>query len=187
MSLTRAELLRMALTAKAIAAECERRLKNEMHDACVANTTFESWRIPGVGTVSASQNQDRAEVVDQDALLAWVAQNYPTEIETVTRVRNAGWLAKLLEDLVPVTPAGVDDTWEPKPGDPLPARDAEGSVVPGVSWRMGGDFRGVSITPDRVLVKQLTVRARDFVASGQTLPALAGRVVFDTDDGSGET
>lgn len=182
MTHTRAELLRMALTAKAIAAECERRLKDEMHEVCTANTTFETWKIPGVGTVAAAQNQDRAEVVDQAALLAWLEANYPTEVETVTRVRNPAWLSRLLDDLIPVTPPDAGNDWEPHPGDLLPARTDDGSVVPGVSWRMGGDFRGASIKPEPALTKHLTVRARAFVDSGQTLPALVGPAVFAVDE-----
>lgn len=179
----RDDLFRMMLTARAVAAECEQRLKGGIKTVFDVHHTADTWRIAGVGVVAAAQNNDRTEVVDQAALVDWVARTYPTEVTTVTvtQVRNPAWLAALLEELLPVTPPDKPDDWEPTPGDTLPARDADGAVVPGVLWRMGGDFRSASITPERALVKQLAVRAREFVASGGRLPPLRGRAVLALD------
>lgn len=49
-----------------------------------------------IGHVTMAKGARRAKVANENALLAWVADNHPTEIETVTRIRPA-FLTSLLD------------------------------------------------------------------------------------------
>lgn len=69
------------------------------------------------GSVSYTQPEPRARVIDMDALAAWCARRYPRETELVQRVRPA-FVVKLLDLSTaagqPIGPGGeVDD---PPPG-----------------------------------------------------------------------
>jgi len=187
MTRTRADLLTMMVAHAAIAAECARRLKDAMNDSFQAERTAETWRVSDVGNVVGSTNHTRVDVVDRDALMKWVAANYPTEVVQVVQVRNADWLTSVLDQLAPVPPADADDTWKPKPGDTLPAQDGEGTVVPGVLWRKGGDFKTVSITPDSTLKRALAAAAVDYLDSGRVAPDLAAAILpAETTAGGGQ-
>lgn len=48
-----------------------------------------------LGHVTKAKGARRAKVVNESALLAWVAANHPTEVETITRV-NPAFVDKLL-------------------------------------------------------------------------------------------
>lgn len=97
--------------------------------------TAPTWRIPDVATVAASVSHAAVVVDDEGSFTAWVAKRYPTEVETVQRVRPAwltGFLAKAFGAAGVVSDPGT------------------GEVVPGLGIRRGGDFAGISVraTPE---------------------------------------
>lgn len=94
--------------------------------------TAPTWRIPDVATVATAVTHESAALVNERAFVAWVAQRFPTEVETIQRARPA-WMAPYLSTLV----ASGEDAVDP----------ATGEVVPGIAMRPGGNFAGVSIRP----------------------------------------
>lgn len=91
-----------------------------------------TWRIPGIGTVPLALTSSSVAVVDGVAFLEWVAARYPDEIEHTPRVRPA-FADRLLKAAV-------------KLGDP--PSTADGEVIPGLTFRPGGQPRGIQIRPD---------------------------------------
>ncbi|MEU8157993.1 hypothetical protein AB0B94_30440 [Micromonospora sp. NPDC048986] len=89
-------------------------------------------------------------IVDEAAFLAWVAERYPTEVETVviTRARPA-WQSSFL--------TGVASRGEP-------ACDDQGETVPGLEWRPGGDFGGISLRVDATTKALIGTHADEIVA-----------------------
>lgn len=94
--------------------------------------TAPTWRIPDVATIAASVSHESVSVGDTDALVEWVIQRYPTEIEVKTVVR-AAWL----NDFVTRCEPNGDVACDPSTGE----------VVPGLSVREGGRFAGITIRP----------------------------------------
>ena len=92
--------------------------------------TAPTWRIPDVATVAASVSHAAAYVDNEPWFTAWVAKRYPTEVETVQRVRPA-WLTGFLARAH--GSAGVVS-------DP-----DTGEVVDGLAIRRGGEFSGISV------------------------------------------
>jgi hypothetical protein len=119
-----------------------------------------AWRTPGF-TVSTSLTTDTIAITDDKAFLAYVEQRYPTEVETITIVRpRPAWQGVFFDGLR-------------KRGEPL--CDDEGTVVPGLEFRPGGQFRAVSVIPKSATRARLA-RVADEIASGRlplALPALA--------------
>lgn len=92
--------------------------------------TAPTWRIPDVATVSSSVTHAAVFVENEAAFTAWVAKRYPTEVETVQRVRSA-WLTGFLAK----APGAAGVVSDPETGE----------VVPGLGIRRGGDFAGISV------------------------------------------
>lgn len=135
---TRAELAQQALlwgsvadVARARASSARAALEAQARQELERDGVAPTWRIPGFGTVPLSLSQDRVEVTDEAALVAWVADNYPSEVETVLTVRPA-FRDLLLKGLAE---SGED------------CCTADGTRVPGVVFRAGGQPRGVTIRP----------------------------------------
>ena len=87
-----------------------------------------------MGRISSSLSKEAVYVSDEDAFTKWVAQRYPTEVESVQSVRSsfqAGFLKRL-----EITGERVFDP------------EMDGEQVPGLSVRPGGKFKGISLTPD---------------------------------------
>jgi hypothetical protein len=93
-----------------------------------------TWRIPDIGRISASISKGGVFVSDEKVFADWVMKRYPTEVETVQQVR-ASFVAGFLKR---VRAAG-ERVFDPQ---------MDGEVVPGLSARKGGVFKGISITPD---------------------------------------
>jgi len=75
--------------------------------------------------------QAAASVTNPKALLKWVEENYPTEVEVVPQIR-ASFQERLLQDLVQVDP---DDGEATEAVDPR-----TGAIVPGVEFRKGSPY-----------------------------------------------
>lgn len=94
--------------------------------------TLPTWRMQDVGRVQASVTAWTAQVSDMNAFTKWVGERYPTELMDVVQVR-ASWMNSFLDN------AGYDTD-----GDVI-FDPASGEVVPGLSLRRGGQFKGISI------------------------------------------
>jgi hypothetical protein len=107
-----------------------------------------TWRIPGFGTLSLGIEQDSVAVIDERAYLKWVERAHPSEVETVTRVRQV-WGSHYLKYLAK-RGAVIDD---------------EGTVVPGLEFRPGGAPRGVAIRAEPAAKAETADLARAFLDS----------------------
>lgn len=149
-----------AIRANAWRAELDRQMRQE-HATQGAVAT---WRI-GASQIIGQAVKESMVVSDSDAFTAWVAEQHPSEIETVVR---PAFQRKLLDSLQAVD--GQAMNWA-------------GEIVPGVTMRPGGAYKGISIRPDR------DARARAVEAAHQVLaqldvPALPApaRYEIDPDD-----
>lgn len=106
--------------------------------------TAPTWRIPDVATVAASVSHASVYVCDETAFTRWVAARYPTEVETIERVR-AAWQAGFLVRAL----GSVGIVNDPETGE----------VVPGLAIRPGGQFAGVSIRPTAAAKEVFTALA----------------------------
>lgn len=144
-----------AQTARAIAA-CETMAK-ELRKALTADAEAEyleqgvipTWRLPGI-TVAGSTTNPTVAIVNEVAFLAWVAERYPTEVERVviTRARPA-WQSAFL--------SGVVARGEP-------ACDEQGEEIPGLEWRAGGGFGGISLRADSATKALIKAHAEEIVS-----------------------
>lgn len=136
-------------------------LTDRMRDvrADLTDTGKTDWRIgerkvaelpdgQRIGAVTYAKGRAAgAHVVDEAKLTAWVEENHPTEVETVTRIRPA-YLAKLLADF-----GNTGGALNPKTG--------EFDDVPGIEVGVDGDAY-LMVKPDR----DAAVLVRAAVASG---------------------
>jgi hypothetical protein len=125
-------------------------LQAEATKEFVDNESAPTWRHAGVATVSLPVSKPRVAVSDQRAYAEWVAKNAPTEVHTVTTVRETytNALAKRVK---------VD-------GDAVCLPD-DGQVIPGLAYVSGGRPGSISIKKDAALVAQLDAEAADIVAA----------------------
>lgn len=91
-----------------------------------------SWKLPDVGRVVLPTTEAAAYVTDAGALLKWVAERFPGEIEEIVQV-NSVFAAALHKRVV------VDE-------DRVVFPDT-GEIVPGYGVRPGGVAKSLTITP----------------------------------------
>lgn len=106
-------------------------------DACAEldeQGTAPTWRVQDIGTVILPVSQETVHVRDEAALLEWVRQFHPTEVETVERVRPA-WLAAVLPEC---RGEGDSVVWM-----------REGALIPGLVVRPGGIPQALNFRPTR--------------------------------------
>lgn len=115
--------------AKAIRLELDADARHEFEEQGAAPT----WRLADLGTWSLPVSKAAAYVASEDELLAWVKYWYPTEVESIERVRPA-FIAKVLAEC-----AGDEDgvVWL-----------AEGALVPGLAMRPGGVPQSLRFKPN---------------------------------------
>lgn len=89
-----------------------------------------TWRIPDIATVSAVVSHGGVRVVDEAAFIRWVEQRYPTEVETIKKVRTA-WQKSFFAAIAAAETGDADPN--------------TGEVIPGVEATTGGQMKGVSI------------------------------------------
>lgn len=157
--MNRAEIARAIAACEALAKTLRRKLITEAEAEYIGEGMVPSWKLPGI-TVSGSTTNPSVVVVDEPAFLAWVAERYPTEVETIRRVRPA-WQGRFLD--------GVVERGNP-PCDP------QGEEIPGLEWRAGGTFNGISMRVNAA-TKALIASHADEIAAGTRpleLPAVAG-------------
>ena len=93
--------------------------------------TAPTWRLPDIGTVTLPVSKETVYVADEAALVEWVMRNMPTEVETIHRVR-ASYLSRLTATAR---------------HDGAVVYDDEGTVIPGLAVRPGGQPQSLSFRP----------------------------------------
>lgn len=138
-----------------------RAMRNDLEEEALAeyqkHGTAVSWRTPDINVVAAV-SKEAVTVSDLPALVEWVKERHPTEVENVPTVR-AAWLGGLLSSALP---AG-DVVCDPETGE----------VIPGLGVRAGGVFGGIRIVPSAQAKQALAAVAKAHVAD--VLPRLALR------------
>lgn len=155
--MNRADLIRAIAACEAAAKEFRAALGADALAEWTEQNTAPTWRLPGV-TVSCSVTHPSVQVVDEAKFLAWVRDRYPTEVETLVRVRSA-WQGSFLEAVA-------------SRGDP--PCDGDGEVIPGLEYNGGGVFKSLSIRPSNELAGQLRLAAREMVAGVRPLALPTG-------------
>lgn len=150
--MNRANIVQAIAACDALGAELRRQLKADAAAEYAEQGTAPTWRLPGF-TVSTSITHPTVEVVDEPAFRRWVEVEYPTEIETIKRVRPA-WQAAFLAEVT-------------RRGDP--PCDAGGIVLPGLRYVPGGEFRSVSVLPSADTKSVLRTMAQEIAAGRRPL------------------
>lgn len=130
----------VAAAAKDKAAALREQLNADARAELAEQGMAPTWRLPGVGTATLPVTQQTAYVADMLALLAWVADRYPSEVEQIPQVRPA-FQATLAARVVVDGESVVDS--------------ATGEVVPGYAVRAGGEPKSVSIRADDSIKSEL--------------------------------
>jgi hypothetical protein len=91
-----------------------------------------TWRWPDLGTVILPVSKETVVVADPAAVLAWVKERHPSEVEHIEQVRPS-FMVALLQRLAPAADIVVDPT--------------TGEMVPGLAVRAGGVPKALSIRP----------------------------------------
>ena len=154
--MNRADIARGIAFCEAMAKRLRAALATDAENEYAEQGTVPTWRLPGI-TVVGSTTHPTVEVTDEDAFVKWVAERYPTEVETVVRVRPA-WKQRFLQDVA-------------ERGDP--PCDEYGEVIPGLQWRPGGGFGGIRLVVNQQVKAELG-RFADEVVSGQRPLQLPG-------------
>lgn len=162
----RQELLEAYLAHTEAAAACAKRLKTLAGAEFETEQVAVSWKMAGLGKVETGTTRDRVIVNDERAFVDWLARSRPSEV--VYTARNWQWVREvLLPKLTPVDPE------ECAPGEATMCADAEGTIVPGVEWRAGGQLHAVSITGDPGLKRALAAAAAEYALTGRYRHILA--------------
>jgi hypothetical protein len=167
---TRADLLMLRMVHGAASAAAEAELKSRAAKLFEEEGSADTWRLPG-GQVITQETKDRAAIVDREAFLRWLANAYPHQVEVesvvVRTVINERWLTEeLLPSLKPMDPD------ELAPGEQTQLMDAEGTLIPGVTWSKGGGLYGVSIRPDSAVTRRLKAAAAAYIDGTGPLPGI---------------
>lgn len=176
--MNRAEVIRqiflwekVAEQARARAAQFRVMLQADANAEYAEQGTAASWRVPALASVVLPISKTAVVVDDAAALAKWVQSAHPTEVEQVTRVR-AAYLPALLRSVQPSGDLVVDE---------------EGTVVPGLKVRPGGQPGSVTLTPEAEARQAATVVADavlEQVATAMDLPAIPVQAAAGEPDAS---
>jgi hypothetical protein len=160
--MNRADIARGIAACEAMAKQLRAALIADAEAEYREQGTVPTWRLPGI-TVSGSTTNPTVVIADETAFLAWVAERYPTEVEqiTITRVRPA-WQDRFLKQVI-------------ARGEPT--CDEHGEIVPGLQWRAGGGFGGISLRVDADTKAAIRDHAEQIVAGVRPLELPAGVTV----------
>jgi hypothetical protein len=133
----RSDVILMNLAAKKAVEVTKQMLEQEAALEYAEQGTAPSWRGRDF-TVSSAVKQGGPAIVDDAAFLAWVERSYPSEVETVRRVRPAYVSAILAQAARLAAPC-----------------DSDGTLIPGMAWRDGGEFSHLAVKPSADLRARL--------------------------------
>ena len=156
--MNRAEATRQVLLVRAARDQLDK-LEKELRSALDADARAElvehgtapTWRLD-IGTWTLPVSKETAYVADEAALLAWVKERNPTEVETTERIRPAfltallGWLDIITDEAI------VPDTGEVVPGVGV----RPGGQPQALRFRAAGDAQAVADQHAEQLVKGIT-------------------------------
>lgn len=163
-ALDRDEALVLARTLDELAAmvtaranEVRAAVDEQMRAEFKAHRSVATWRA-SMGTIVGQLSQTRIDVADEDAFVAHVGAARPTEVveKTVRSVRPAYHKAYL-------------DGLQVRDG--LAVDPGTGEIVPGLSVRPGGEYRGVQLRPNDI-AKQAAVDSAEELFAHLELPQL---------------
>lgn len=150
--MNRAQIVQAIAACDALSAELRQALRADAAAEYAEQGTAPTWRLRGI-TVSTSIAHDSVYVLDERAWVKYVSRAYPTELEEILRVQPAwqiDFLAKVAER-----------------GDP--PCDVDGTVIPGLAFRPGGEFQAVSVRPAPETKARLRAIAADITAGRRAL------------------
>lgn len=130
-----------------------------------------TWRLRDIATVSTSTDRDKVTVTDPAALLRWVTERHPEQVQQSVRPAYVDHLTKTCRRL---------DT------DSTDVVNPDGEVVPGLTFRAGGGFRGVSIKPTATAadvfgaLAEEALQAAALTAAPAIAPALTALMAAET-------
>lgn len=119
-----------------------------------------TYRMPDIATVSSRIARDTVDVIDPAALLDWVTKRHPTEVEPTIR------------------PAFVDRLRKTVRPDGTNVVDAAGERIPGLRYRAGGRFIGVTVKVDDAAGEVFDALAVEALAAAELTvsPAVTGQL-----------
>lgn len=126
-------LEQLSKRAVAEAAKLRAQLKDDARAEFEEQGTASTWRIPDIATVSTAVTHESVVVDNLAKLTDWVAARFPTEVVAQPTIRPA-FLDQLLERLTQHA------------GDGVVCLVDTGEVIPGLTARAGGEFKGISIS-----------------------------------------
>lgn len=148
----------IATAARRLAEQHREALAEQARAELAEQGTAPTWRMPGLGVVTMPLSREAAVVADPAALLAWAAERYPTEVETIHQVR-AAFQTTLLGRAVCDGDVVVDP--------------ATGEIVPGLAVRPGGQPRALTIRADKQVTTAAVQAGREWL---EGMALLAGEV-----------
>lgn len=175
----RAELVRRLIAYQAAVRAIGDALKEEGRVEFEENGTAATYRM-SYANVAGSSSNDRIEVTDAQAFLGYMARRNPTEVQVVQTyaVRNTDWLAQVKDAFAQMSRAEYDVVAAAErqqaenEGRPVvkpqhsQAIDVDGTVIPGVVFKPGGEYVTTSVTPKMGVRKRAIAAARRGVLQG---------------------
>lgn len=141
---------------KAAKADLERQARDLMEPSDRAAVKLDGETV---GTVTLTAGRTAAKVTDPAELLAWVREQYPTEVVTVEQIRPA-FLTKLLDTSRGTGIAGVVEE--------------TGEVAPGIEVAQGQPYPMIRLTADADAVVSAAWKAGRLPLPASFLPAIEG-------------
>lgn len=148
--MNRDQLVTLAVLCERIAAEVKAALKAEARAEHEAQHAVPTWKHADA-TIAGSQRLPHVEITDRPTFMAWLQGRHPTVVREVRYldVTSPEWLERWLERHLE---AHLDKLAEadltPTEIDTLNlVSDDEGTVIPGLMYRAGGEFITASLTP----------------------------------------
>lgn len=126
-----------------------------------------SWRMPAA-TVSANISHDRVQMDDEQAFLRYLKDRHPDEVQSKLVARASRWVGLMRGALLPFAER---DPETHKPTGRIV--DADGVVVPGVSYQRGGAYLSASVKPNADHLAVLEAAAEYAVRTGEWGPLWA--------------
>lgn len=161
--MNRADMIRQLAALEALAGAMREALKEEAAAEHADNGTTPSWRTADGTLVVGSVHGDRCEVTDQDALMAWLVEQYPQMVHTVVVPRDPKVVAALLADVAASGPRPDPVTGE-RPALQPGEQAANAADIPGVVYVQGGLFKTITVTVESTAKRRLKTEARDYLA-----------------------
>jgi hypothetical protein len=161
----------VAAAARARASGIREQLTADARAEYAEQGTAPTWRLPDIGTVTLPVSKESVYVADETALTRWVDANAPSEIEIVYRIRPA-YLTSLLGSVRCVD--GLEEHM---------VADDEGTIIPGLAVRPGGDAASSLSFRPTPLAKQVAAAGAERLMESVE-KAIGEPIVLEVPDGA---